>query len=715
MKDISLISSLAASVFLTVMALFVIIKDWKSQVNRYYFVYNLGGFGILFTMFLTFASDDPQALAQINRVTQASTVMFFASFFTMSLVFPKSEKRFPLYISILILLPAMVIALIAVFTELTISKAYFEGDNLIREFRPFYTVYAAVAFTYLLAGMINFIIKYFRTKVDIYRLQMRYLFVGTSVAIALAAVCSIILPRVFNYSQLYVIGPSAAAFVATFFLFYSVIAYNLMDITTAIHKTVMYFVMSLLIFLPVFGLMELYKMDIPFLSEAPYEMLAGAIVGMFILFSVYIQPVIDKLFKRRQYAFEGIVDQFIFEMEKIKELSDIIKRIVELINSSLGLKGAAIYFFNEEARGYQLTEKSGGAFDRSDQFIDRNSPVVKWFLQSRELTTIDRLYTDEEIPAEIRRDVPVFFSRNSIRVAIPFYHNRRLVGILCLAQKETASGFSPSELKKLEYFQRRSGGFISAAITYQRAMHEQMVSRTIELSTQLLEESIPPSLPVIDRIKFGAFIVPKYEEGADYFDFVLKGKEGVGFISADVSGIGINSAFYNVILRAGFHSAADDCASSATVMQNLNRLLYDYSEGRGGLITAYYVYVDLNALRMYYTNAGYPGLELFRIEKNNFDTLDTEGIPLGYSETADYGTGRTNLLKGDIGLLYSKSLTNSKNQNGELFNLLSIRGIISDNRSKPAQEIANSLKKGYEKFMGILTPESDIVVIVFKI
>jgi serine phosphatase RsbU (regulator of sigma subunit) len=116
-----------------------------------------------------------------------------------------------------------------------------------------------------------------------------------------------------------------------------------------------------------------------------------------------------------------------------------------------------------------------------------------------------------------------------------------------------------------------------------------------------------------------------------------------------------------------------------------------------------------------FSNAGFPPLELFRIEKNDFDSLDTEGIPLGYDPSASYGMGRTYLLRGDIGILYSKALVNSKNQKGESFPLTELRSIVRDNRVAKPADIARIVQERFSEFMGIASPESDIVAIIFKI
>jgi sigma-B regulation protein RsbU (phosphoserine phosphatase) len=287
--------------------------------------------------------------------------------------------------------------------------------------------------------------------------------------------------------------------------------------------------------------------------------------------------------------------------------------------------------------------------------------------------------------------------------------------MLCLGEKDSLSGYDPKELEKLTYFQVRSNDFISTAITYKKSMKEQIIARTINLSSAILTQALPDSLPNMHTIKFGAFTVPKYSQGSDYFDFLRPGSQGIGVFAADVAGVGINNALISVLLRSALHAQIAEAPSSHSVMQNINKILYNYSGGRGGLITAFYFYFDTKSMRISYTNAGYPGLEIFRVEKNNFDVLDTEGIPLGYDDITSYGTGRTNLLRGDIGILYSKTLVNSKNQKAEKFGISRLRRIIIDNRSRHPSEITVALKNVYNDFMGVALPDSDINVIIFKI
>ncbi|HPV96514.1 MAG TPA: SpoIIE family protein phosphatase [Spirochaetota bacterium] len=713
MLTISLVSSLVASILLPFMALFVMYKDWRDQVHRFYSLLILSGFGIVFTMFITYAFQDSTALTEINRITQAATAFTFTSLFGVSLVFPKGESRFPFKYSVLIFLPTIVVSVIVNVTDWSITAAYFKGGVLIRDFNFFYTYYALIVLVYLILGTGNFIIKYIRTKIRIFRLQMRFVFLGTSFGIMGGAVCSIILPRFFNYSELYVLGPSLASFIAFGSLFYSIISYNVMDITTAVHKTATYTIISMGIFVPIFLVLGAWDTNLWSAGEAPLFVVAGVVAAIFILFSVYVQPAIDQAFKRRQYEFEAIIDRFIRDVGGLRDFTTIIRRSVDILHDSLFLKSAFFILFDNESKRYELAYQKGAQVEVPP--LERGSPVIRWFIRNQEVLSDDRVYTDEKSFADIKEDFLGFFSAGGTRIVIPIYHERRVLGLLCLGDKDSLAAYKPDEIEKLDYFRSESNTHISNALIYEESKQQQLIGRTMDLSSDILAKAVPLKLPNLIGIKFGAFLVPRYGEGIDYFDFIRPGSHGVGVVATDIAGVGINSALYSVVLRSAFQSCLEEAPSAYSVIQKMNNAVYEYGSGESGLITAYYLYYDLRSMRLIYSNAGFPPLDLYRIDKNDFDELDTEGIPLGYDPKASYGMGRTNLLRGDIGIVYSKALVTSKNQKGEAFGIGNLRTVIKEHRAERPEDIASAVKDRFLSFLGLASPESDIVAILFKI
>jgi hypothetical protein len=173
MNNISIFISLAASAMIIFVVIFVLVKDWRDQLMRYFAMFASSALGILFTMFLTYAFPEYFDLTQLNKITQMATLMTFSSLLTMSFVFPKPEKPFPFWITALVLLPAVAMGIAIVLTDITITKAYFKDGTFIRDYNkefPGYTIYAATAFAYVLSAFGNVTRKYIITKSPVYQI-----------------------------------------------------------------------------------------------------------------------------------------------------------------------------------------------------------------------------------------------------------------------------------------------------------------------------------------------------------------------------------------------------------------------------------------------------------------------------------------------------------------------------------------------------------------
>lgn len=712
MITLSLIGSILASLVLLFTIGYALYKNFQDKVLRYYSYFGLCGFGIVFTMFLTYAFPHVLDLTIVNRITQASTVLTFSALFILSLIFPKTGKQVPFVIILLLLIPAYAVAYIAVFTDWNITKAYFQEGKLVREFRFFYTVYLSIAFGYVVLGVLNFIRKYITTKIELYRKQMRFVFIGSGVAITIAAVFSIIMPRFFDFVELYVLGPALATFIAVSSLFYAMISYQMMDVRTAIHKTTTYAIISTVTFLPLFALIQMYDVNILSLKSIPLYIIAFIAVITFMLISKYIQPFIDRAFKRKHYELQEYIDIFVKDISAIRDINELINKIVGTIHNTFFLQTTYFIMYNNEARSYQIEYSMGTA--PNSPSIPRLSPMIRWFNRNQTIVTIENVYKDEITFEEVRDEFIHYLTVNNAVIMIPIYHRRALTGILCMGEKDTLASYKPDEIDLLKFLSNEANINLSHAITFQEAKKEQLLQRTITVSSGLLAKAVPQALPNITGLKFGAFYIPRQGGGIDYFDFIRPGLHGIGTIATDIAGIGMQSALYSVIMRSAFHTGLNDAHLSHDIIQKINRVIHNYSQGKGILITAYYYYIDVRNMRLIYTNAGFPPMEMYRVEKSDFSSLDTEGIPLGYDLTYNYGMGRTNILRGDIGFLYSKALVTSKNSRGEMFTLENLRTIIKDNRMKMPSDIASIIQEEFKQFMGISSPESDIVVILFK-
>ena len=242
-----------------------------------------------------------------------------------------------------------------------------------------------------------------------------------------------------------------------------------------------------------------------------------------------------------------------------------------------------------------------------------------------------------------------------------------------------------------------------------------LAAEVLDLSSEILSRAVPVNLPKLQGISFGAFYIPRDREGIDYFDFIVPTKSSVSVIVTETSGLHIKNAIYSVILRSAFQSCLKEANSTYSVMQKLNKALFSYSKGEDCIVKSYNCYFDISAMKIIYTNAGYQPLEIYRADRDYFESLDTEGVSLGTDLKTDYKMGSGSLLPGDVGFLYSRSLIDSKNAVGEKFELTQLHKIIKEYRSKHPSEIAGILKDSFLSFKGSSSTESNVLVIIFKV
>lgn len=706
----SLLAALVSTIVLVFTAFFVLFKNRGNQSPIYYFYYNIAGAGLMFTFFLTYYFNSSPHLTQINRMAQVANLLFSCSLLNLSLTYPEREKKVKFYIPLLLSTPAFIMCFLVYFTDLSLYNVHFENFKLTRGIGPLYNFYAALSILYFIICIIIFIYNYINTKIETYRLQIRYVILTTSFFITFSYIGAILLPRLFNYYDLYVLAPTSVAVVATVTLFYSIIAYNVMDIRTAIHKTVMYATLSLAVFIPIIVILYLKSRG---RIAAGDEVTAGSLVIVFSLFTLFLQPVIDSAFRKRSVDIEFMTNRFIRRASKLKTLEELVRTGAMEIHNGMALSRSLFFVYNDEKR--MFVKIFDTAHTGEDEMLDRTFPLIHWFTRNQEILPVNRVYTDEESFKATRNIVAPFFAKYNLNAILPIYYENRIYGMLCLGMKENTSSITPDEIEKLEEFRVRTNEFIVTSLAYDAAKKDQFISRSLELSGQILQSSAAPALPELKNIRFSSLVSPKYADGTDYFDFIQPTPDSIGILCSDVSGIGINNALYAVILRSVFHSCAGETASPSMIIKRINLVLNEYTKGGGELATAFYAYYDAKTRRLSYTNAGFPPMDLFRIDKNDFDTLDTEGFPLGYDPGLEFGTGRTELKTGDIGIVYSKSFINSKNSNGENFGLLRVRNIIRESKSRNPAEIVKNLNYAYEKFMGISQPDSDITVLIIKI
>jgi hypothetical protein len=224
-----------------------------------------------------------------------------------------------------------------------------------------YPVYAAVSFLYFLICMGIFFYKYIKVKNETFRLQIRYVVFATSIFITFTYIGSIFMPMLYNNYTFYVLAPTLTSIAATATLLYSVLAYNLMDIRTALLKAAVYLLLTAVFFTPV--LVLLYIFDLRFGSlNIPSEIKVISTVAVFMIFSFILQPRIERTYRRNIFDIDDLTYRYIRKASTIKTLDELIELSVRDLCKGLSVTRGLFFMYNDSDRIFKKI------YDSKDEF-----------------------------------------------------------------------------------------------------------------------------------------------------------------------------------------------------------------------------------------------------------------------------------------------------------------------------------------------------------
>ncbi len=181
----------------------------------------------------------------------------------------------------------------------------------------------------------------------------------------------------------------------------------------------------------------------------------------------------------------------------------------------------------------------------------------------------------------------------------------------------------------------------------------------------------------------------------------------------DVSGKGVPAALIMVMIRSILRTVASLNEDTKDVVAKLNNTIAgEIVEDR--YATGFYLLFDAEKGIMSYTNAGHGPLILYRAASDEFELLDTEGMPIGIMSGVEYGQNYTVMERGDIAVLYTDGINEAMNENHEEFGMERFKEVIRTYRKESARDICNRVLEAVTQFSGTAPQHDDETLLVLK-
>src|SRR4051794_10335862 len=260
-----------------------------------------------------------------------------------------------------------------------------------------------------------------------------------------------------------------------------------------------------------------------------------------------------------------------------------------------------------------------------------------------------------------------------------------------------------------------------AAVAVQNAaMHETLLERErmerdLKLAEQVQKRFLPQSVPTVAGFEFFAHYHPAYEVGGDYYDFVRLSDTRWAVALGDVSGKGVAAA----LMMAKFSGDTRFCIltqdSPGHAANELNKLLYAAGIEEK-FITLSLSVLDTPSRKLTLCSAGHLPI-LVRRANGTVEEIgeDIAGFPLGIMDDSDYQQTDLTLSAGDVAVIHSDGVTDSRNIREELYDSRDNRRLLKRLAESPggAEAVGRSILQDIREFSTGHSQADDITLICF--
>lgn len=224
-------------------------------------------------------------------------------------------------------------------------------------------------------------------------------------------------------------------------------------------------------------------------------------------------------------------------------------------------------------------------------------------------------------------------------------------------------------------------------IEKEKAIMDNELMLAASAQNELVPHTFPP-FPERNEIDIAACIHPARNVGGDLYDYFLNG-DRLYFCIGDVSGKGIQASLFMAAAHYLFRSIVAGMPANEAVSHMNTSLCADNERCR--FVTFWFGTLNLSCGTLEYVNAGHDSPILFTAGRTR--TLsESENMPLGIWDEAEFISGTHQLETGDILFLYTDGVTEAMDTEGREFGKKALFDIVSASGcDKPGEVIDNIL------------------------
>jgi sigma-B regulation protein RsbU (phosphoserine phosphatase) len=257
-------------------------------------------------------------------------------------------------------------------------------------------------------------------------------------------------------------------------------------------------------------------------------------------------------------------------------------------------------------------------------------------------------------------------------------------------------------------------GYVALEIVFTNERRLLSIDTELETARQIQSSILPAKIPELENLRIAASYHPMTAVAGDFYHFIRLDDHHLGILVADVSGHGIPAALISSMIKVAIQSVVVHADDPAQVLGGLNGILW--SEARGQLVSAAYVWIDTVNRTALYSAAGHPPLLCWRNATGEMQRIESNGLLFGIEPDSKYPVCSLRLGPCDRFLLYTDGVTETENAAAEAFGDRQLERVVRNNRLQPACELSRQVFSELQRWRpAAVNQQDDITLIVVDV
>lgn len=413
-----------------------------------------------------------------------------------------------------------------------------------------------------------------------------------------------------------------------------------------------------------------------------------------------------------------LVEQQIFEIKSLEYLNRIIaetvdfdqliKTVTELACSVSHANSAWIEVCQDNCSKYYTY-----SYNIDDYTIEKlkDNHLFRSFIEN--LSQPFFLSSIKEYKDQVFND---FLEQNIAKsiIAIPIFSISGKIGTIVVLHKEEY-GFQLVDLNVLSAYSHNISIALENARLLKDSLEKESLKRELNIAKEIQNKLLPTKLPEIKNYSLYWFTMPALEVGGDFFFVIQLKNEKYCILIGDVSGKGMNAAFYMAQLKGVVLSVAKESVSPADVLKRINAILYKAMERQMFITLAALMFENEFGL-LTLARAGH--MPTLFVRNGEIEEITPKGIGIGlaasniFDEIIEEKT--IQLENNDKCIMFTDGVIEAKNIKYEDFSLDNLKQIVKETVYSNKDGLIFDIKSYLEDFMNDGEQKDDLTVVVLE-